>query len=266
MIQKSRFKLRMLGLTTSVFALSSFVSLALANVSLKNGNFFVGYIDLIYPGGFEPKMERVYNSKTPYKGIFGWGWGTEYEVFLKETIDGSIVAHEYGGGAENRFKADAFSVAELDKAVNTIVDAAKKAGITRADYKKELMVNPNFRNDEWEKFRAQGVLKPRHLPVGTVLKSNRFAYQKITKVADGYIRTNDNGKTEKFNAAGRLVKISDKNGNFIDFAYGKDGHVQKLVDNFNRKIFSSSIIKAFSPSLKVKMVKKPSLSTTQVTS
>ena len=29
----------------------------------------------------------------------------------------------------------------------------------------------------------------------------------------------------------------DKNGNFIDLSYGRDGHLQKIVDNFNRKIF-----------------------------
>jgi YD repeat-containing protein len=234
MFETVKFKLHLTSIVLMALGLST---LASANVSLKNGNYFVGYIDLIYPGGFEPKLERVYNSKTPYKGIFGWGWGTEYEVYLKETIDGSIVAHEYGGGAENRFRADAFNEKELAKAVDSLVEAAKKAGITRADYRKDLMTNATYRNEEWEKFRRQGLLKPRQLPVGTELKSNRFAFQKITKVAGGYIRTNDNGKTEKFNEAGRLVKISDKNGNFIDFTYGKDGHMQKLVDNFNRKIF-----------------------------
>ncbi|MGE0616855.1 MAG: DUF6531 domain-containing protein, partial [Bacteriovoracia bacterium] len=55
---------------------------ASSNVSLKNGNFFVAYRDLYYPGGFEPKVERVYNSKTGFQGIFGYGWGTEYEVYL----------------------------------------------------------------------------------------------------------------------------------------------------------------------------------------
>src|SRR3954471_5566197 len=82
--------------------------LASANVSLKNGNFFVGYTDIIYPGGFEPKIERVYNSKTPFSGMFGWGWGNEYEVYLKVLADGSVLVHEYGGGAENRFSPVGF--------------------------------------------------------------------------------------------------------------------------------------------------------------
>src|SRR3954470_5818444 len=87
---------------------------AVANVSIKNGNFFVGYTDILYPGGFEPKIERVYNSKSPFKGMFGWGWGNEFEVRASVSADGSVVVHEYGGGAENRFNPRAFSQKELD--------------------------------------------------------------------------------------------------------------------------------------------------------
>src|SRR5262245_50241964 len=96
---------------------------ALANVSIKNGNFFIGYTDIIYPGGFEPKIERVYNSKSPFKGMFGWGWGNEFEVRLSVSADGSVVVHEYGGGAENRFNPRAFNSKELDGAVAMIVEA-----------------------------------------------------------------------------------------------------------------------------------------------
>ena len=78
---------------TGVLATAS----AWANVSLKNGNFFIAYTDIFYPGGFEPKIERVYNSKTPFSGMFGAGWGNEYEVYLSVSADGSIVVHEYGG-------------------------------------------------------------------------------------------------------------------------------------------------------------------------
>src|SRR3954453_16567797 len=106
----------------------SFVSLSSANVSLKNGNFFVGYTDIVYPGGFEPKVERVYNSKSPFKGMFGWGWGNEFEVRLTVSADGSVVVHEYGGGAENRFNPGAFNPKELDKAVEMIAGAAKASG------------------------------------------------------------------------------------------------------------------------------------------
>ncbi len=212
-----------------------------ANVSLKNGNFFMAYTDIVYPGGFDPKIERVYNSKTSFKGIFGFGWGTEYEVKLTVSADGSIVVHEYGGGAENRFTA-AFNAQELDKAVEMISDAARKSGSIGSagqleEYKKKLKTNANYRNEQWQEFVERKKLERRVLPNGAQLHSVRYTYQYITKVAGGYVRTFDSGKIEKFNDAGKLVRISDKNNNFIELSYGKDGHLQKLVDNFNRKIF-----------------------------
>ncbi|OFZ19704.1 MAG: hypothetical protein A2X94_16750 [Bdellovibrionales bacterium GWB1_55_8] len=211
-----------------------------ASVSLKNGNFFISFVDIVYQGGFEPKIDRVYNSKSPYKGIFGHGWGTEYEAYLSVSADGSVVAHEYGGGAENRFVPVSFKQQELDKAVDAIAEAARKAGglgssQQLAEYKKNLKTNASFRNDEWEKYRK--VLPPRRLPNGMQLHSTRFSYQYITKMADGYMRSYDSGKVEKYNEAGKLVRISDKNNNFIDLGYGKDGHLEKIVDNFNRKMF-----------------------------
>jgi YD repeat-containing protein len=215
---------------------------SLANVSLGNGNFFVAYTDMINPGGFELKAERVYNSKTNFKGMFGAGMGNEYEVYLTESADGSVVAHEYGGGAENRFTPVAFNQAELNKAVDSIVEVAQKAGVAGSaaalkTYRNRLQADATFRNDEWEKFRAQGKISARQLAVGTQLHSNRFSYQSITKVKDGYVRNFDTGKVEKFDESGKLRKVSDKNGNFIDLTYGKDGKLQKIVDNFNRKIF-----------------------------
>lgn len=213
-----------------------------ANVSLKNGNFFIGYVDIIYPGGFEPKVERVYNSKTPYKGMFGWGWGTEYEVYLTVSADGSVVVNEFGGGAQNRFNPVKFNKNELKKAVDAIASVARKTGAVGSSsqlskYKARLLKDATFRNDEWEKYRAQGKIKPRVLANGTQLQSNRFSYQYITKVKSGYVRTFDNGRIEQFDDDGHLVKIQDKNNNFIKFSYSKDGRLNKMADNFNRKMF-----------------------------
>lgn len=215
---------------------------AFANVSLKNGNFFIGYVDVVYPGGFEPKIERVYNSKASYKGIFGTGWGSEYEAYLTVSADGSVVVHEYGGGAENRFSPVAFNKVELDKAVTSIADAAKKSGIITSQsqvdqYRTKLAGDASFRNDEWQKLVKSGRLASRKLPNGSQLQSNRFAYQYITRTDSGYVRVYDTGKIQQFNEQGKLVKIQDKNGNFISLTYGKTGKLEKLMDNFNRKMF-----------------------------
>lgn len=222
------------------FSFLAFLS-AEANVSIRNGNFYMGYKDIVYTGGFEPKIERVYNSKTAFKGIFGWGWGTEYEVYLTVSADGSVVVHEYGGGAENRFTPVKFKRKDLEKAVDRIVDAARRIGLASTQgqvnaYRAKLLKDAFFRNDEWEKFVKQGKLQRRRLSKGAQLTSNRFSYQYITKLTKGYRRTFDQGKTEEFNENGKLVKIQDKNNNYVKISYGKDGKISRIVDNFFRKI------------------------------
>ncbi len=216
---------------------------AQANVSLKNGNFFIAYTDVVYTGGYETRLQRVYNSKSSFKGNFGWGWGNEFEVRLAVAADGSVVVHEYGGGAENRFNPLTFRAAELDAAIESLVRVAQGEGVLGsaaqlAAYKSRLKNDPTFRNQEWEVYRSRGKLQARQLPVGTQLQSSRFSYQFITRTADGYVRTLvDSGQSEKFDNAGRLLKASDRNGNFVTFEYGPDGHLRKLLDNFNRKLF-----------------------------
>ncbi|MDR3607408.1 MAG: DUF6531 domain-containing protein [Oligoflexia bacterium] len=227
----------------SVLAMVATGPLAQAAVSLRNGNFYLSYTDFVYPGGFVPKIERIYNSKTNYSsGIFGPGWGFEYEAYLDVSADGSVVIHEYGGGAENRFGASSFNKAELDKAADLIVHAAKSMGIVStpeqaSEYSRHLKADATFRNEEWEKFRRSGKLQARQLPVGTKLQSNRFSYQYVTRTQNGYVRSFETGKTEYFNDAGKLVRIQDKNGNYISLSYNGQGKLDKLVDNFNRRMF-----------------------------
>src|SRR5688572_589373 len=98
--------MRLVAIFVALFSISS--AFARADVSLRNGNFFVYFRDLSYPGGMEPKIERVYNSKSDFIGMFGYSWGTQYETRLKVESDGSIVVTEFGGGPDNRFVSKNF--------------------------------------------------------------------------------------------------------------------------------------------------------------
>ena len=234
-------KIFSLSILASFFTLAG-VSNSDANVSIRNGNFFMSYTDMIYPGGYELKIDRVYNSKTAFNGAFGWGWGNELEVHLEVSADGSVVVHEYGGGAQNRFSPVGFSNDELDKAVVQISDVARKIGVAPnadqlAAYKNRLKNDAQFRNDEWSRFVAQGKIQARKLPVGTKLTSNRFTFQWVVVNEAGFQRVSDSGKQETFDQSGRLLKVLDKAGNFIQISYTKDGTWEKVSDSLNRKMF-----------------------------
>ncbi|MBI2605480.1 MAG: RHS repeat protein [Deltaproteobacteria bacterium] len=213
---------------------------AFANVSLKNGNFFIGYTDLAYPGGIEPKVERVYNSKSSYNGIFGFGWGSDYEAYLKVSADGSVIAYENGGGAQNRFSPPAINMAEIEQGVNAILEAKRKigglSGTSMEAEKSRLKTDARYRNDEWARLFERGLVQPRSVAIGTELKSNKFSFQTIKRTKDGYLRSFDSGQVQTFDDKGHLTRWTDKNGNFIALGYDKIGNLAWLQDNFNRRV------------------------------
>ena len=96
-----------------------------------------------------------------------------------------------------------------------------------------LMVNRKFLGDVGAKAFRQWIRDA----VAENRPYDKFAYQILTRLKDGYQRSFDTGKVEKFDNSGRLVRVADKNGNSIDLTYSKDGRIEKLVDNMNRKMF-----------------------------
>lgn len=232
--------MRIRDLAAAVVLLSLTQVCAIAGVSLKNGNYTAAATDISFPGGFEPTIERVYNSKTSFKGIFGNGWGNEYEVYLEVGGDGGVIVHEWGGGADNRFDSPAMTAAELGQAADQIVAVARSQGDVTgdqglADYRARLLTDAAFRTDEWRKYVDKKVLHPRVLPVGTILTSDRFSHQTVQVLRTGYQRVLENGRTELFGKDGKLRQVLNKEGNYLAFIYDVPGQIT-LRDDQGRSI------------------------------
>jgi YD repeat-containing protein len=236
----SRVHVALIALALNVAAVVAVPSCGDAEVKLETGNFFIAFGDIIYSGGFGLKIERVYNAKSRFKGIFGTGWGSERKKYASVLADGSVVVHEYGSGAENVFVAEALDGEELRGAVAAIVKVATSTRAIRQEeatsYRQRLETDVLFRIYEWEKFRDRRLLSGRSLPVGAVLVSNRFGYQYIKRVRDGYVRVKDDGRNEFFDLDGRLRRVTDKNENFIDLLYDETGRIAQITDNAGRAI------------------------------
>lgn len=205
-----------------------------ANVTLLNGNFYIGYTDIIFPGGFEPMIERVYNSKSPFKGMFGHGWGSRYDVYLTREPDGALVIHEYGSGADNRFVPEEDAAELVEKQIDAIIRSAEGYGTISSDaeasaMRSKLKSEPEFLDRMSKYYRAEELNHN-----ATVFHSTKFGYQYITRTSAGYIRTFDTGRYEHFDQNGHLTRVSDPNNNFIKLSYDSDGKISRLVDNLGR--------------------------------
>ncbi len=209
-------------------------------VVTRYGDFNFDHTDLHEPAGLFMEITRVYNSfDTSRKGIFGTCWGSRAEDYLKVQDDGSIVVHEYGGGASNKFNPTTSTMRPQSEILDEIEQAAENTGqfgsvADRQAYRQYLESSSENEEEAWENFVALGLLKSQVPAVGETFFSARFATEFLTREAEGYQRsTTYNGQTifEAFDLSGRLTRFWDANHDYIALTYGADGHLRESTDN-----------------------------------
>ncbi len=219
-----------------------------AGVHLRNGNFFVSYTDLSSTEkGLVLELTRTYNSKSTYKGWFGFGWGTPFEVRLEASSDGSIMVYENGSGAVNRFVAGKITQDGINKVVDEIVAAVKKNKAITATTEKNLRSSLS-KDDQYRHRIAKKYNVTAKHTVGQKFNSEDFGGQSLEITADGYLRKAPNGLDQFFSKEGVIIRTRNQAGYGLDFTYNKAGQVNKIVDtNGNQFIFdwhSSGLIKS----------------------
>lgn len=207
-----------------------------AGVNLKNGNYYISYIDIIVPGGgHDLEVSRTYNSKSFDKGWFGYGWGSDFETYLSVSADGSVVVHEYGSGAMTRFTPK--QEVNVEAALNNIIEAMRK--------RKGALISEKVANDLKKKLKNDAELRQAYarrfnvkakLASGTILYSNQRGLQQIHKTKKGFMRVYNDGKKQFFSDAGKLSKVSDKHGYNVKLTY-KNGRVYSVKDSQAKQLF-----------------------------
>jgi YD repeat-containing protein len=206
----------------------------------RYGDFNMNPTDLREPGGLIMEISRDYNSvDTSRKGIFGTCWGSRAEEYLSVQDDGSIVVHEYGGGANNTFEPTTSTLRPQSEIIDEVQQAAEQSGqfgsaADRLAYRQWLESSTDNVETAWENFVELGLLKSQEPPVGETFFSGRFATEFLTREAEGYQRSMAyNGQTifEAFDLSGRLTRFWDANHDYIAFSYAPDGHLRQTTDN-----------------------------------
>ena len=207
-----------------------------AGVNLKNVNYYNSYTDIVVPGeGQDLKIVRTYNSKSTDVGWFGFGWGSDFETYLVISADGSVIIHENGAGALTRFVPK--SLVDAEAASKTIIGKMRERG-TELDIKQEKKLVDQLKGDaELRQAYAKRFGVHAKIANNSMLYSNDHGPQKLKKVADGFIRYYNNGKWERYNSSGRLVRIQDKNNYVINLNYDKQGSLKSIKDSHAKQLF-----------------------------
>ncbi len=207
-----------------------------ALVDLKNANFADAWVDLAVQGsGYDLKVQRGYNSRTLYNGMFGFGWCSDFETSLEVTAEGNLKLVECGAGAEITYTTQNFSEKEVDKTIKQILEKAKSdnpsgAAVNYGELEKKLRTDSSIRAEYASKYGIS-----RSIADKTKYFANGKETDFIEKQGTNYVRVIPEGGTQKFKLNGKLEKYFDRNGNFIAFNYeGKQ--LKDITDGSGRKL------------------------------
>lgn len=204
-------------------------------VDMENANFSETWTDIeLQSGGFNLKVERTYNSRTLFNGMFGFGWCSNFETSLTILPEKRIKRSECGAGQEVIYTTKSYNVTDVDEAVNKIIAAVKKGSKNSEDeihkLREELRNNVDRREAEAKIYGIKTEIKS-----GAVFYAEEESTDKIVLRKNFYERTLSDGTIQKFNLQGRLISLADQNDNYVNFEY-KNDRVSTISTNTGSKL------------------------------
>lgn len=220
-----------------LFLVIGFAFSAGALVDTKSGNYKKTFVDFDLTGNVFPlTLERTYNSRSLYRGLFGMGWCSNIETRVQVLPDNSIQLTECGGGQEILFltkNAKQDVSAQIDQIVKAVRKQNKKLSSSYyAQLKKKLAKSHILRNEFLKAYKVSGQVQPGKVHFAEGRSNDSLVFNK-----KGFFKRNlPNGVQQFFNRrSGRLIQISDKSGNYIKIVWKKD-QPQYIVDNKGRRL------------------------------
>lgn len=208
-------------------------------VDMKNAAYIDQAIDIQITNGtsYELKLNRIYSSRFNFTGILGYGWCTDFETSVDRLPDGGIKLQACGAGQETVFKSSKdkdTSVAVVDQILEN-VKKEKSTSVATPQYIKDLraqlLANASQR---LTLAKAYGIKIP-EIKRGTNYVAEGNDADVITFDGTYYVRNQNDGSSQKFDANGKLVYLYDKNGNYLKMVYQADV-LKEVQDNNSRKL------------------------------
>ncbi|NJL24372.1 MAG: cell wall-associated protein wapA [Calothrix sp. SM1_5_4] len=208
-----------------------------AIVDMKSANYSESWTDLIVPGvGYDLRVNRTYNSRSLFNGLFGFGWCSDFETKIEVTPESNLKLTECGGGMEITYTPKNFKASKIDGTVKQIIaEVKRRRPDLRPDYiaglEKELKTNDFMREEFGRRMNIRGKVED-----GVVYLANGREAENIALKSGAFRRTLSDGTYQVFDqTTGRLVQMYDKNQNFLKLSWEKDVLVQ-VADNQGRKL------------------------------
>ena len=217
----------------SVFSIFS----AYALVDTKSGNYKKTFVDFNLEGSAFPlTLERSYNSRSLYRGLFGVGWCSNIETKVDVLPDNSIKLTECGGGQEVSFLTRN-SKQNVPTQVEQIIKVVKSQNKSFSDsyfegLRQKLLRSSVLRNEFLRAYKVRGKAVSGQVYFAEGRSGERLTYNK-----KGYFQRNLQSGVQQFfsQSHGRLVQVSDRTGNYIKIVW-KGDQPQYMTDQQGRRV------------------------------
>ncbi len=208
-----------------------------AIVDMKSANYSESWVDMTVPGiGYDLRVNRTYNSRSLFNGLFGFGWCSDYETRVDITPESNVRLTECGGGAESTFIPKNFDHNRINATVKSIVSEIKRRRPDlKSDYltglEKELKENDFMREEFSRRMNIKGKIED-----GVVYLANGREAETLVLKGGVLKRSLADGTYQLFDAAtGRMTAMYDKNQNHLKLIWDKN-YLQAVADNQGRKL------------------------------
>ncbi len=245
-------RLWMISVLTALLALPT---AGRALVDMRNANYSDSWLDLNISGlGYNFRVNRTYNSRSIFVGMFGFGWCSEFETVIERLPEGRLKLTECGAGQEITYTPTKYDASVIDKLTEEIIAHYKKTNPkaspeTIRTLRQQVRGN-NYVRAEWAK--EAGLDKKFSNPVkGMVYTADGMSVEKITFDGVNYTRQLADGSSQRFNAEGKLTALYDKNGNYLKLTYS-GGVLKDVTDNTGKRLTFT-----FYPNRRVKEITGP---------
>ncbi len=200
-------------------------------IDMRNANFSESWQTMESPStGFDLRIYLTYNSRALYNGIFGMGWCTDYETTLRVSVDNTLRVTDCGAGSETKF-INAHDVnSKSNNSVESIMAAVRRRNRDKDEsyfegIEKQLRLDPDLR-DEMAK-QLHMALK---IDRGVRYLAEGRADDSIVFNGHEYVRTLADGGTQTFDNDGHLIRLGDRNGNFVKINRQRN-RIVNVIDN-----------------------------------
>jgi YD repeat-containing protein len=214
-----------------------FSSYAFAIVDMKSANYSESWTDLTVPGvGYDLRVNRGYNSRSLFSGLFGFGWCSDYETKVEVTPESNLKLTECGGGMEIIFLPRGADPKKVNVTIGMIMQEVKKRRPDlKEDYlaglEKELKTNDFMREEFGRRMNLKGKAQD-----GMIYLANGKEAENISLKSGVYKRTLTDGTYQLFDAGtGRMTHMYDKNNNYLKLTWERD-LLTGVSDNLGRKL------------------------------